>query len=293
MNTITLHTPAKGSTAFAGSSETAQPTDLEQVLEAWYAATERLQKTHETLRDEVRRLTDELEVKNRELARQNRLADLGRMASHIAHEVRNGLAPVTLYLSLLRRRIAEDPIGLRTMDNIEAAVTALEATVNDLLSFTLDRDPVWRPLDVREMVHDVCESLAPQLVAQGIRTEIDVALGTNLLADRDMVRRALLNLVLNALDAMPQGGDLVITSCEGPGGLELEVADSGPGIEDGARNRVFEPFFTTKSEGTGLGLAIVQRIAEAHGGDVRAMNCPEGGAAIILRIPSRPLEAAA
>ena len=82
--------------------------DLKAVLAAWSTATVRLQQTHEALRAEVCRLTDELEVKNRELARQNRLADLGQMASHIAHEVRNNLVPVTLYLSLLRRRVSDD-----------------------------------------------------------------------------------------------------------------------------------------------------------------------------------------
>jgi signal transduction histidine kinase len=139
----------------------------------------------------------------------------------------------------------------------------------------------------------VCESLAPQLDAQRIRTEIDIALRVVLFADRDMLRRALLNLVLNALDVMPHGGDLVITGCAGSGGFELEVADSGPGIPDHMRAKVFEPFYTTKSEGTGLGLAIVHRIAEAHGGDVLASNCPEGGAAFTLCIPNRIMEAAA
>ncbi|MFV1963940.1 MAG: PAS domain-containing sensor histidine kinase [Pirellulaceae bacterium] len=267
--------------------------DLEQVLDAWYVATDRLQKTHETLRAEVSRLSNELEAKNRELARKNRLADLGRMASHIAHEVRNGLSPVTLYSSLLRRRVADDPISLRTMDNIDSAVTALEATVNDLLSFTLDRDPVWKTFDIKEMTREVCESLAPQLDAQRIRTEIDIASRMTLFADRDMLRRAVLNLVLNALDVMPHGGELVITACRGPKGFELEVADSGPGIADDVRLKVFEPFYTTKSEGTGLGLAIVHRIAEAHGGDVLATNCPEGGAAFTLRIPNRLMEVAA
>src|SRR3972149_6124948 len=85
------------------------PADLETVLTAWQEATARLEQTHKTLREEVKRLTDELEIKNRELARKNRLADLGQMASHVAHEVRNNLVPVTLYLSLLRRRIAHDP----------------------------------------------------------------------------------------------------------------------------------------------------------------------------------------
>src|SRR6188472_758948 len=82
--------------------------DMQTILSAWNDATDRLRRTHETLRGEVRRLTDELEIKNRELARKNRLADLGQMASHIAHEVRNSLVPVSLYMGLLRRRISED-----------------------------------------------------------------------------------------------------------------------------------------------------------------------------------------
>ena len=267
--------------------------ELDRVLDAWNAATERLQRTHEALRAEVHRLTNELEIKNRELARKNRLADLGRMASHVAHEVRNGLAPVTLYLSLLRRRLTDDPLALRIMDNVEAGFTSLGSTVNDLLSFTQDRDPLWREFDVRELFEEVCAGLAPQLAAQDIRTSIETPPAMRLWADRDLLRRALLNLVLNALDAMPQGGELQLTAFRGPGGTELEVADTGPGVDDSVRQRIFEPFFTTKSEGTGLGLAIVYRIAEAHHGDVRVLNCPEGGAAFIVRIPPRVMEVAA
>src|SRR5688500_3965798 len=89
--------------------------DLETVLAAWHSATLRLEQTHAALQAEVCRLTDELEVKNRELARKNRLADLGRIASHIAHEVRNSLVPVRLYVSLLERRLAEDPGSLEVL----------------------------------------------------------------------------------------------------------------------------------------------------------------------------------
>ena len=112
-------------------------------------------------------------------------------------------------------------------------------------------------------------------------------------ADRDMLRRATLNLILNALDAMPDGGELAVTGAAGPRGVELEIADSGPGIDDGDSPRLFEPFFTTKSGGTGLGLTIVERIAAAHGGDVSARNCPQGGAAFTIRLPYRHMEAAA
>ena len=108
-----------------------------------------------------------------------------------------------------------------------------------------------------------------------------------------MLQSAILKLALNALEAMPRGGRLVVTSFTGAAGLELEVADSGPGLNDEVRRRAFEPFFTTKSGAHGLGLAVVHRLAEAHGGDVVATNCPEGGAAFTLRIPLHTARAAA
>jgi len=268
--------------------------DLQAVLAAWHTATLRLEQTHQALREEVRHLTDELEVKNRELARKNRLADLGQMAAHVAHEVRNNLVPITLYLSLLQRRLSEDPDALNVVDKISVAFTELDATVNDLLHFTSDRDPRWQMFSLRKLVVEVQQSLAPQFLAQAIEMNIDVPEGTFVTADKDMLGRAVLNLMLNALDAMPDGGSLYVTSCSGRGGFELEIADTGPGLSEDTKARAFEPFFATKLGRTGLGLAIVYRIAEVHGGDCTAVNCPEGGAAFTLRIPqATALEAAA
>lgn len=267
--------------------------DLETLLAAWHTATLRLERTHETLCGEVARLTAELEVKNRELARKNRLADLGQMASHIAHEVRNNLVPISLYMSLLRRRLAGESGSLDILAKIEAGFTALDATVNDLLNFTAHRQPQWQTFVVGDLVSEVYESLEPQLEAQMIDVDIDVPPHTLLTADREMMRRALLNLMLNAIDAMPDGGSLVITSYENGRGFELEVADSGPGLPDAVKRRVFEPFYSTKQHGTGLGLAFVQHVAEAHGGTVTAANCPEGGAAFTIKIPRQAMRAAA
>jgi len=266
--------------------------DLQTVLEAWHGATVRLEQTHEALRSEVQRLTHELEVKNRELARKNRLADLGQMASHIAHEVRNSLVPVTLYLSLLRRGVAADEGSRELVDKIAGGFTALDATVNDLLNFTADRDPQRQSFALRGLLEDLFGSLAPQFAAQGIRTYLDVPAEQIVTADRDMLRRAILNLLLNALDVMPDGGELVVAAHAVPTGISIEVADSGPGLSPEARQRAFEPFFTTKSNGTGLGLAIVERIAAVHGGDIVAANGPLGGAAFTIRIPARRQEAA-
>lgn len=275
------------------AATTAPVPNLEAVLGAWHTATVRLEKTHEMLREEVRHLTDELAVKNRELARKNRLADLGQMASHIAHEVRNNLVPVALYMSLLRRRISDNRECLEILAKIESGFTSLDATVNDLLNFTSDRDPRACPFPLRKLIEDVLGSLTPQLAAQSIKTVVAIAREQLIAADRDMMRRAVLNLVLNALDAMPDGGTLTVTSSVDGEAVELEVADSGPGLSDESRRRAFEPFYTTKQRGTGLGLAIVSRIADAHGGEVIAKNRPEGGAAFALRIPCPVKEAVA
>jgi len=259
--------------------------DLEVVLAAWQEATSRLEQTHEALRAEVRRLTDELEVKNRELARKNRLADLGQMASHVAHEVRNNLVPVTLYLSLLRRHVVGDEECVRILDKVASGFTALDATVHDLLHFTSDRDPQLQTFPLAPLVDDVFAALAPQLAAQAIRTDTLVPAPLSLTADRHMLRRAILNLVFNAMDAMPAGGRIEIRAAAQEGIVELEVADTGTGLSAETLARAFEPFFSTKSGGTGLGLAIVYRVAEVHGGEVTAANHRGGGASFTLRIP--------
>ena len=259
--------------------------DLEAVLSAWNSATVQLEQTHEALREEVHRLTNELEAKNRELARKNRLADLGRMASHVAHEVRNNLVPVNLYLSLLRRRMAEDADNLDVLGKVESGFAALETTVHDLLHFTTDREPHLTNFFIRDLVDDVHASLAPQAAAQTIEVDTYVPEQLVVCADREMLRRATLNLTLNALDAMPEGGTLSFRGgCDG-GAVELEIADTGPGLSDETCRRVFEPFFTTKSGGTGLGLAIVYRIVDAHGGEVVAANRETGGAVFTVRLP--------
>lgn len=268
-----------------GYHQRAAPDELQAVLAAWTEATTRLQQTHEALRAEVQRLTRELEQKNRELARKNRLADLGLMASHVAHEVRNNLVPVGLYLNLLRRRLAHDREGTSILDRLEAAFRALETMVNDLLHFTRDREPKLGVIHLRAIVDDALSSLVGQLSAQKIKFVNSIPEDLTMLADEEMLRRAVVNIVLNSLDAMPGGGVVHASASADDEFVELILADSGPGFAEDIRPKVFEPFFTTKAGGTGLGLTIVMRIAEAHGGTVIAENNPNGGACIRMRIP--------
>jgi signal transduction histidine kinase len=234
-----------------------------------------------------------LDAVDRQQACDRRLTDLGRMAAHVAGEVRNNLVPVSLNLSLLRRRIADDPIGLNILGKIEAGIGSVDASVSDLAHFVSQRDPRWCTFSLFKLINEVVMPLTPQLATQSVDAILDVPKAQSVRGDRAMIRQVLRNLVLNAVDAMPDGGTLTVTSALTSRGLELEVADTGPGLSEEASRRVFEPFFTTKPQATGLGLAIVHQMVEAHGGYVTAMNCPEGGAAFTFCIPQQAMKAAA
>jgi signal transduction histidine kinase len=155
-------------------------------------------------------------------------------------------------------------------------------------------DRHWGTFPLRELVEEVCRPLEPRLTTQAIQTVFDIPANQTITADRELLRRAVRNLVLNAIDAMPEGGTLVATSAGGPYAVELEIADTGPALSDEQREQAFELLPTSQRGGAGWGLAVVDHVAALHGGSVMAANCPEGGAAFTLRIPCHAaLEAAA
>jgi len=118
-------------------------------------------------------------------------------------------------------------------------------------------------------------------------------MSTRIQADSRLIRHALVNLVLNALDAMPKMGQLQITSWTGPDGVELEIADSGDGIDTNSSNQLFDANYTTKGQGRGQGLTVAQQAIELHGGQIVACNCPQGGAAFTITFPIEAVRAAA
>jgi len=155
-------------------------------------------------------------------------------------------------------------------------------------------DRSWQSFPLRDLVEENVASLALRLAAQAIDVFLDVPSDHRITAQRELLRRAVENLLLNAIDAMPEGGSLVVTSAAEPQAIELEIADTGPAMSDQERHEAFELLPAAQRGGTGWGLAVVHRIAELHGGRVTVANCPDGGVAFTLRIP-RPvaLEAAA
>lgn len=261
--------------------------ELAAIIAAYNDVTEQLKRSHEGLNHEVSKLRYELEDKNRELARRERLAALGEMATGVAHEIRNPLASIQLFASLLDRDLAALPESQRLVRKISAGVGDLDRIVGDVLDFAGRHDPNPRMVAVLQLVCKAFEALTAQAHGKGVRLESDDSVvGLQAWVDPAQLGRAILNVVLNAIEATPAGGTVKASAEVGDdGSLLLHVADDGPGIAESLAERIFNPFFTTKEMGTGLGLAIAHRILECHGGRISASNRPQRGARFTLQLP--------
>jgi signal transduction histidine kinase len=220
-------------------------------------------------------------------------AEAAPWAASIAHEVIDDLAGARLYLELLRRRLSDDPGSEDVLNKIDAGMASAMRAAEDVLALSTPKPRRWELVDVTQLVDELVRHHEAELENHGIRVSIDLPPRFCIQGDRESLRRAVRNLLANAIDAMSEGGTLTIGGYVGPRFLELEIADDGPGLSDEARLHMFEPFYSSKPGGHGLGLAIVESVARSHGGDVLYGNCPEGGAAFTLRIPRVWKEAAA
>lgn len=224
----------------------------------------------------------------------DRLAFLGSLASGLAHEIKNPLSTMTITLGLLHEDFegAETPRerrSLRKIELLEAEVARLEKILQDFLQFAGGH--VVRPglLDVHAWLDEVLDFFEPTCAQAEIRLERQFAPNVpQLLADRDLLRQALLNLLTNAVQAMSGGGTLSVRTWTTGDRVRIEVADTGPGIPADVLPRIFDPYFTTREQGTGLGLPTVRRIAAQHGGDVAVETRLGRGTTFTLTLPVPP-----
>jgi len=263
--------------------------ELGRIIMAYSEVTERLQHSHDQLKQQVQQLREELSEKNRLLERKNRLAALGEMAAGMAHEIRNPLGGIQLYASLLMRDLSDRPASAELVGKISACVKRLESLVSQVLQFTREINVHAVPMDLAQIVAQTVDLVAAQASDKGIRLCVQGPPTLRIVADPVLIGQALLNLLLNAIEAMQQPGKVELrygppTRQSQARQFQLTVRDSGPGIPAGIIDRIFDPFFTTKETGTGLGLAIVHRVVEAHEGTIIAGNVPDGGAKFELRI---------
>jgi len=263
--------------------------ELGAIILAYNEVTDRLKSAHERLGAEVARLREELRRTNEELRRRERLAALGEMAAGLAHEVRNPLGGIALYASMLERELPGDSAVGRAARRISQGVRGLEQLIREILDFAQEDRLDVRRCPLRTVLEGLEETLRPwKTECQGSVTIQPSALEIELRCDPSRLQRALLNLLINGLQAAGAGGEVELSARTAPhgGGVEIEIVDDGPGIRPADLPRIFNPFFTTRASGTGLGLAICHRIVEAHGGTIRASNRREGGARFVVWLPA-------
>ena len=213
--------------------------------------------------EEARRIQDQM---GHDLARQERLAALGRVVAGVAHEVRNPLASIKLRLDLAAGGVALPPEARAAIDHASAEITRLDRLVADLLIVSGRALGPRASVDVARLLRVRAEALAPWAALR--RVAITARGAGEAIGDGDALARAIDNVLRNAVEASPDGGTVEATVEVEDDRVRVRVADLGAGVPSGRAGEIFEPFFTTKPDGTGLGLAISRAIARAHGGDL-------------------------
>lgn len=292
--------------AAAGDLQARAPTgradEIGSVAAGLNAMLERMAGFNDRLRAEVESATAGLRGANRELleaarrlfaarrelARSQRLALAGQMAASVAHQIGTPLNVLSGHVQILRAELPPGAPAAERLRTVQEQIGRVTSIVQGLLDSTRRPALDLRPVAPGAFVQQLAELVRPALAGSRIELQLDVPAGLPAVpADQAQLEQALLNLVTNALDAMPGGGRLGLGArCDGEW-LELTVEDSGAGIAPEDLPRVFEPLFTTKppGRGTGLGLPIVHEIAAAHGGSVRLEHRPEGGTTAVVRLP--------
>lgn len=235
----------------------------------------------------IRDLTEMKRLQN-EIDRSNRLATLGRMAAGVAHEIRNPLSSIKGFATFFMERYREIPEDRKIAEVMIDEVDRLDRVVGQLLDFSRPaRGGNTVKVPVGEVIRSSLDMVTAQAEKQRVVVETDLQEeDREIFVDAHGLRQALLNLYINALEAMPDGGRLTVRLRGGDnGGVIMDIGDTGQGIAREDLSKIFEPYFTTKPSGTGLGLAIVQKIIEAHGGIVTVAGETGGGALFTLSIP--------
>lgn len=275
--------------------------EIGQLAESFNAMTAALQLTSAELAQVVQSLevrveerTAALREAQEQLVRTEKLASMGKLSASVAHEINNPLAGVLTYAKLLTRKLRKGPpdaegveVILRNLALIERETERCSTIVKNLLDFARQREPSLRDTDLNTVLGEVLALINHRLEMTGIALQRELGELPLLRADHDQLRQVFFNITMNACDAMGHGGTLTVKSRVLPSGqaVEVEIADTGPGIPAEHRDKIFDPFFTTKEKGTGLGLSVVYGILQRHGGTIDVRCPPEGGTVFVTRLP--------
>lgn len=223
------------------------------------------------------------------LAQQGKMASLGVLASGVAHEINNPLGVILGYAAYLEGKLKEDDPNFRFIHEIKQESKRCKKIVQDLLSFARIPKPVFAETDINKLLHQIVDFAANHAVMQNVVVKKDFEEGLpSIRVDGDQLRQVVINLILNAGPAMPNGGEIIVqTRQENADGIQLIVRDTGTGIAPEHLDKVFEPFFTTRKKGTGLGLAITRQILLLHQGSISVSSEVGVGTTFTVRLPIR------
>ena len=247
-------------------------------------------KTHDEIGDltvAFNQMTRDLRDSRNELISAERLATAGKMAASFAHEIRNPLSSMRMLAQMLmRKQDLPESKQKQSMQYILEEIERIDVIVKGFMDFAHPAVLDSAPHNLNQVLQEVLDLMEANLNHHQISLIKKFAPDLPPISlDRDKLKQAFMNIVLNAMDAMPEGGILEILTLRGSDKVRIDVVDTGVGIPPEDLNRLFEPFFTTKSQGTGLGLANAKRVLEQHGGDIRSKNVVGQGTTMSLWLP--------
>jgi signal transduction histidine kinase len=239
---------------------------------------------------QVRVLEERRELQRRAQVAE-KLAAVGTLTAGLSHEIKNPLNAAALQLAVLERRLRRLPAGeqpalAEPLKLVQDEVARLNRVLEEFLQFARPRELHPAPVDVRAVAARVADVLAAEAERVAVRIERRWQEVPPVAGDEGRLQQAVMNLVLNAIQATPGGGFVRLEAGLVDGEVQLAVEDSGPGIPEEMQRRIFEPFFTTKAGGSGLGLPLVHSIVEQHGGSIAVERGAAGGARFVLRLPA-------
>jgi len=262
------------------------PSGLMEMIERFNQSSSRLEEQHNAVMQEVEDLKAKLQRKEEEVKRAERLSMLGETAAALAHEVRNPLGAITLFLSMLKRDVSDRPAAQTLVEEIEKSVSSLNHVVSNVLHFAKNNRLHAGPINIHSVIQEVRHHF---LSLYGAKATISVEISgvPFIIGDDNALRQCFYNLIMNSLQITSFAGKISIVARddEQRDAVRIAVSDNGPGIAEDVLPRIFEPFASGRREGTGLGLSIVKRIIEGHGGEIVARN--DAGAQFEIVLPRR------
>lgn len=234
-----------------------------------------------------KRALERLRLKE-QLTKAQHLSSLGEMTAAISHEIRNPLGIIKSSAELLNKRMGTLDPAEQIPGIIVEESGRLNNIITDFLNYARPREPQFKSCKIDEVLEKNLNFLQPQIRDQNYRIQMSLKNGTpDIEGDPEMLYQAFLNIFINAMQAMPDGGEIQIRIAHTKKTLSIQFQDQGSGVSNELKDKIWDPFFTNKEKGTGLGLGIVRNIVEAHGGAIRIDNADEGGALVKIELPIR------